>query len=99
MDAGLRIDKWLWFARLCKSRSLAQALIDSGAVRLNGTPVAKASLLLRPGDEILIPQGRGWRRVRVVALGDRRGPASEARTLYDERPAPALSPDGELMSP
>jgi len=99
MPPGLRLDKWLWFARLCKSRSLAQTLIDSGAVRVNGAPAGKASSALRPGDEVLVPQGRGWRRVRVVGLGERRGPASEAQCLYEELPAPALSPDGELTSP
>jgi len=99
MEPGLRIDKWLWFARLCKSRSLAQTLIASGTVRLNGAPVGKPSLVVHPGDDILVPQGRGWRQVRVIALGERRGPASEAQALYGEGPAPALSPDGELISP
>ena len=99
MPSGLRLDKWLWFARLCKSRSLAQTLIDSGAVRVNGASGLKASAILHPGDEILVPQGRGWRRVRVVALGERRGPASEAPGLYEELTPPALSPDGELTAP
>ncbi|HLN25039.1 MAG TPA: RNA-binding S4 domain-containing protein [Patescibacteria group bacterium] len=99
MPPALRLDKWLWFARLCKTRSLAQALIDSGAVRVNGAPAFKSSTILRPGDEVLVPQGRSWRRVRVVDSGKRRGPASEAQRLYDELSPPAISPDGELTFP
>ncbi len=85
---SLRVDKWLWFARFCKSRSLAQQLLDSGEVRLNGRPVGKASAAVKPGDELIFPLGRGWRRVQVVSLGSRRGPASEARALYEDLPPP-----------
>jgi ribosome-associated heat shock protein Hsp15 len=84
--SGLRIDKWLWFARFCKSRSLAQELIDGGEVSLNGRPVGKAGTTVKPGDEVVFPIGRGWRRVSVLALGSRRGPAPEARLLYQDLP-------------
>jgi ribosome-associated heat shock protein Hsp15 len=81
---AVRIDKWLWFARFCKSRSLAQHLIESGEIALNGRPVLKTSTSVKPGDELVLPKGRGWWRVRVVAVGSRRGPFCEARTLYED---------------
>ncbi len=82
---GLRIDKWLWFARFAKSRSLAAAWVEAGEVLLNGQPARKASALVRVGDELDLPMGRRLRRrVRVLALGERRGPAPEAQGLYEQ---------------
>ena len=78
----MRIDQWLWFARLCKSRGLAQTLIGQGLVRLNRQAVAKAGTPLRPGDEVALPQGRQQLRLKVLALAGRRGPAAEAAGLY-----------------
>jgi ribosome-associated heat shock protein Hsp15 len=79
-----RLDQWLWFARFAKSRSIAARLCSAGLVIVNGAPVQKANHALRVGDVVVLPQG-GWQRtVRVVALGARRGPAIEARTLYEE---------------
>ena len=78
---GLRLDKWLWFARFYKSRSLAQRTIEGGAVLLNGRPAAKADAA-RVGDQVEIPLGRIRRRVVILALGQRRGPAPEAALLY-----------------
>ena len=79
-----RLDQWLWFARFVKSRSLAARLCAAGAVAVNGFPIKKANHLVRIGDIVVLPQG-GWQRsVRVVALGLRRGPATEARLLYEE---------------
>jgi len=89
---GLRLDKWLWFARFLKSRHMAQGLIADGQVQLNGRPVTKASAAVKPGDEVIFPMGKGWRRVRVLALAERRGPAPEARTLYDLLAPPDLPP-------
>lgn len=82
----LRVDKWLWFARFCKTRSQAQRLVDEGMVTVNGRPVDKSSAVA-PGDEIVVRLGRGSeprliRRIRIVALGERRGSADLARTLY-----------------
>jgi ribosome-associated heat shock protein Hsp15 len=90
---GLRIDKWLWFARFCKTRSLAQHLVEEGDVRLNNRPVGKTSATVQPGDELIFPQGRGWRRVMVMDLGIRRGPALEAQALYRELSPPDPPPD------
>jgi ribosome-associated heat shock protein Hsp15 len=90
---GLRIDKWLWFARFCKSRSLAQQWIDDGEVLLNGVAVDKASRTVAIGDDLLFRQGRLWRRVEVLALADHRGPAPLAQTLYRDLPPPDRTPD------
>jgi ribosome-associated heat shock protein Hsp15 len=80
--ATLRVDKWLWHARLCKTRSLAGRLCAAGAVRLADARPLKAHHPVRIGDRLTVEHG-GWRRsLEVCALGERRGPAVEARTLY-----------------
>ena len=84
-----RLDQWLWFARFVKSRSLAARLCTAGAVTVNGSTVTKPNQAVRVGDIVMVPQG-GWRHtVRVCGLGVRRGPASEARLLYEEQAAPS----------
>jgi ribosome-associated heat shock protein Hsp15 len=80
--ASRRLDQWLWFARFAKSRSLAARLCAGGAVAVNGVAVARANHVLRVGDRVTVPQGPWQRTVEVVALGARRGPALEARTLF-----------------
>ncbi len=84
----LRIDKWLWFARFFKTRSLAAKLCNGGAVRVSGTVVTKAHFAVKSGDVLTFPQGRHIRVVKVTALGSRRGPAEEARTLYEDLAPP-----------
>ena len=79
-----RLDKWLWFARFCKSRTLATKLCSAGRIRIDGEIVQKAHQLVRPGAVLTFPQGPHIRVVRVLQLGERRGPASEARTLYED---------------
>ena len=88
--AKTRLDQWLWFARLAKSRSLAARLCATGAIRLNGATVTKANQSVRVGDLVVLPQGAFQRTVRVLAFGSRRGPASEARALYQEIAAAPL---------
>lgn len=78
----LRLDKWLWQARFCKSRSLAAALIEAGSVRVNGTRITRPGRDVTPGDTLTFPQGNRIRVIRVLALGLRRGPAQEAQALY-----------------
>jgi ribosome-associated heat shock protein Hsp15 len=96
IDQGkLRIDKWLWFARFVKSRSLASKLVEDGRMRVNGTPTAKAHYALRIGDVLTFPLGSYIRVVKVVALGTRRGPATEAQGLYDDLDPPAPRAAGE----
>jgi ribosome-associated heat shock protein Hsp15 len=80
---GLRIDKWLWHARLCKTRAIAQQKAESGLIRLNGARVEKPSILVRPGDVVTLPRGSTIVALRVIALGERRGPPKEARGLYE----------------
>lgn len=82
-----RIDKWLWFARFGKTRAIAQKLIERGQVTLNGAKVQKASAGVRVGDKVSIVFETAKRTVTVRGLGERRGPAEEAKLLYDE-PAP-----------
>lgn len=82
---GLRIDKWLWQARFFKTRALAARVCEKGVVRLNRRPVDRAHATVRAGDVLTVPLvGGAVRVVRIVALGERRGPAPEARTLYEE---------------
>lgn len=90
--AGLRIDKWLWHARLAKTRSLAARLCAAGLVELGGHAVTKPNQAVRVGAQIALVQGRHRRRVEVLGLGTRRGPAAEAQALYRETAPPeALS--------
>ncbi len=86
-----RIDKWLWFARLVKSRTLAQKLALSGRVRINREKVEAASQLIKAGDVLTIASDRGVRVLKVVAPGTRRGPAPEAQLLYEDL-SPAETP-------
>jgi ribosome-associated heat shock protein Hsp15 len=81
---GLRLDKWLYQARVFKTRALAAERIEKGGIRLNGQPCRKPGKLARVGDELAISAFGRLRVVRVLALGDRRGPASEAQLLYQD---------------
>lgn len=92
-----RLDQWLWFARLVKSRSLASRLCAAGAVAVNGLAVKKGNHAVRVGDAIELPKGPFRRTVRVLALGLRRGPTGEARLLYEEPAAPVRL--SELTAP
>jgi ribosome-associated heat shock protein Hsp15 len=83
-EDGLRLDKWLWQARFFKTRTLAAELIGKRRLRINSAVVAKAHYRVRPGDVLTFPQGAQIRVVRVLAVGTRRGPASEAQTLYED---------------
>jgi ribosome-associated heat shock protein Hsp15 len=92
-DATLRLDKWLWHARFAKTRSLAARLIEEGAVLLDGRTV-KPHQIVRVGNRVSIRLGRHDRSVEIRALGERRGPAAEARLLYAElASAVAVTPE------
>lgn len=80
----MRLDKWLWHARFFKSRSLAARHIEKSRCRLDGRIVDKAHALVAPNMVLTFALGPRVRVVRIVALGERRGPAAEARALYDE---------------
>ncbi len=83
-EATLRLDKWLWHARFFKSRSLAAAYCAEGRLRLNRRHIDRPSAAVRVGDVLTFPLGDAIRVVRVLALGKRRGPPAEARSLYAE---------------
>lgn len=83
MDEGVRIDKWLWAARLVKTRALAAEAVSGGRVHVDGRAV-KPGRQVRPGDHIEITIGQVRRTVVVMALAERRGPAAEAARLYQE---------------
>lgn len=82
--AGLRLDKWLVHARFIKTRERAEELVSARRIRLNDQVVGKTHQLVRPGDVLTLTGAREVKVLRVVALGQRRGPASEARLLYEE---------------
>lgn len=83
---SVRLDKWLWAARLFKTRAVAVEAIDGGRVRVNGAR-AKRARPVRPGDEIRLRKGSFEYRLTVRGLSERRGPAAEAAALYEEDPA------------
>ncbi len=78
----LRIDKWLWHARFCKTRGLAADLVQGGKLRVNGQKVLKPGRAVGPGDVLTLAFGGQVRVLRVLACGTRRGPATEAALLY-----------------
>ena len=85
--AWQRLDKWLWHARFLRARADCARLVQGGLVRLNRQPTDKPHARLRPGDVLTLPLGRGGVKVvRILALATRRGPAPEARLLYEEIP-------------
>lgn len=81
---GLRLDKWLFHARLFKSRGLAAERIAGGGVRLNGQPCRKPAKAVRPGDRLTISAYGQVHSLEILALGIRRGPAPEAQALYHD---------------
>ncbi|MBT3991697.1 MAG: RNA-binding S4 domain-containing protein [Rhodospirillaceae bacterium] len=85
---GLRLDKWLWQARFMKSRSLATKFCQSSKVRLNGEITSKAHQMVRPGDVLTFPKGPHIRVIKILGLGTRRGPATEAQMLYEDLAPP-----------
>ena len=77
-----RIDKWLWYARFFKTRSLATKVVSSGKVEMNGSKVKKSHAELFPGAKLSFFQGSWLRKIEIVALIDRRKSAKEAKELY-----------------
>lgn len=84
----LRLDKWLWFARFVRTRSLATRLVIDGRMRVNGALTQKAHYAVKAGDVLTFPLGLHIRVIKVVALGQRRGPAAEAQSLYEDLDPP-----------
>jgi ribosome-associated heat shock protein Hsp15 len=78
-----RLDKWLWFARILKSRTLAAQLVEDGKVRVNRVRASKPSQAVRSGDVLTIAVRGRVQLLRVLGVADRRGPPAEARMLYE----------------
>ncbi len=98
-----RVDKWLWFARFVKTRTLAAAIVSQGQVRLNKVRVGKPSHEVGPGDILTLAVHGKVRVIKVLAIGARRGPAGEAQTLYqdmtDTSEAVAAASEKQLHKP
>ncbi len=87
-EGELRLDKWLWHARFCRTRSMAAGLAAAGKVRIAGSAIFKAHYAVKPGDVLTFPLGPHIRTVKVLALGIRRGPPAAARLLYEDLAPP-----------
>lgn len=90
-EPTIRIDKWLWHARFFKTRTIAQTFVTSGKVRMNSEKISKANQSVKPGDVLTFVRGKQLCVVEVVAIATKRGPASEAQTLYNDQ-SPATAP-------
>jgi ribosome-associated heat shock protein Hsp15 len=91
---SLRLDKFLWFARIVKTRSLAQQLAEQGRLRLGGRVIDRAHAPVRVGDVLSFAVHGRVRVIRVGVLPTRRGPPAEARLLFDELPDGPLTSEG-----
>jgi len=99
-DGAQRIDKWLWYVRLVKSRTQAAGLVEAGKVRVNRARVVKPSAAVAPGDVVTVAADAKVRVLKVLAPGTRRGPASEAQALYEDlTPAPPKATEPAPDSP
>jgi len=92
MTETLRVDKWLWQARFFKSRTLAAKFVSGGKLRINGTAISKAHHMVKAEDVLTFPLGPYIRLIKVIKMGERRGPAPEARTLYEDLDPPQPKP-------
>lgn len=88
----MRIDKLLWFLRLAKTRSAAQAMVGAGHIRLNGRRVERMAQDVAVGDVLVLPLPHGVTVVELLALPGRRGPASEAQSHYRTLDEPGAVP-------
>ncbi|MDX7951601.1 RNA-binding S4 domain-containing protein [Lichenihabitans sp. Uapishka_5] len=92
-DPRQRLDKWLWFARVMKSRTGAAKLVEDGHVRVNTVRVENPAKGVRGGDVLTIALDRQVRVLKVMGLGARRGPFEEARLLYEDVGSPGVTED------
>jgi len=79
-----RIDRWLWHARVVRTREAAALLAGSGYVRINGTRIDAPGRMVRAGDVITVALDRGVRMLKVTGIVERRGPAPAAASLYED---------------
>ena len=98
-SAPVRLDKWLWYARFFKTRSLATKLISSGRLRVNGEVTSKPHRQAQIGQVLTFAQGAHIRVIRIEDMGKRRGPAAEALLLFTDLDPPEARPtDAEASS-
>jgi ribosome-associated heat shock protein Hsp15 len=95
-DQSMRLDRFLWFARLVKTRTLAQELVTEGRMRLNGRVVERAATPVRVGNILTFAHHGDVRILRIEALPTRRGPAPEARTCYADLKTDNVSQEGAI---
>ncbi len=98
-DDTQRIDKWLWYARVVKSRTRAQKLAVSGRIRVNRNPIRSASRSIRIGDVLTISLDSGVRVLRIVSPGLQRRSAAEARLLYEDLSPQSASSATHAVAP
>ncbi len=90
-----RLDKWLWFARVAKTRTLSAALISEGKVRVNGVKVIKPAHTVKIGETVTVVMAQRMRVLKVAGMAERRGSADLAAQLFEDlSPAPPPKPDG-----
>ena len=97
-EGGIRMDKWLWHARFFKSRSLATQFCNAGKLRVDGMVIKKAHFLARPYMVLTFSRSRQVHIVKILALGSRRGPATEAKTLYEDLSPPISKKSAKAYS-
>lgn len=95
----LRLDRWLFFSRLVKSRSLAAKMIENGQVRVNSEKTHQPKRAIGPDDVLTIARPGGVKIVKLLACGTRRGPASEAQSLYEDLTPPPPPKDEAPLTP
>ncbi|PWB59369.1 MAG: RNA-binding protein [Bradyrhizobiaceae bacterium] len=98
-DQRQRIDKWLWHARVVRTRSAAAGLVTAGHVRVNGERAQAASRPVRSGDVITVALDRSVRILKVAGFAERRGPAEAGRALYEDLTPPPEAPAAVALAP
>ena len=98
-SAPVRLDKWLWYARFFKTRSLATKLISSGKLRINGEVTSKPHRQAQIGQVLTFAQGPLIRVIRIEEIGKCRGPAAEAATLYTDLDPPTVRKTNKEVHP
>ncbi len=93
-----RVDKWLWFSRIVKTRTLAGELVSTGKLRVNKLKISKPSYAVKAGDVLTFTHHDRLRVIEIVAIGSRRGPAPEAQALYEDLSPPVEKADGDRSS-
>jgi len=94
-----RVDKWLWHARVVRTRQAAAALVTSGHVRINARRIDAASRPVRPGDVVTVALDRAVRVLKVLGFAERRGSAEDARSVCEDMTPPAAAPSREPPPP